>query len=56
MTPDGYFVCATPRTGSSLLLGLLEVRAAGPIVPRHRRQADDLNRAWIARYSGSPLQ
>ncbi len=34
------------------ILDLLEVRAAGPILPRHQRQADDLNQAWITRYSG----
>jgi LPS sulfotransferase NodH len=33
------------------VLDVLGVRATGPIVPRHRRQADDLNREWIARYS-----
>jgi LPS sulfotransferase NodH len=33
------------------VLDFLGVRAAGPIVARHRRQADDLNRDWIARYS-----
>ncbi|MGK5671349.1 Stf0 family sulfotransferase [Micromonospora sp. URMC 106] len=32
----------------------LDVPAAGhPIVARHQRQADDLNRQWIARYRGA---
>jgi LPS sulfotransferase NodH len=32
------------------VLEFLGLRAAHPIVPRHRRQADALNREWIERY------
>jgi len=47
-----YLICATPRTGSSLLCGLLglDLPAGREITIRHKRLADELNARWIESY------
>ncbi len=52
---DSNLICATPRTGSSLLCGLLEFlgleRPPGiEIRAGHRQLADRLNAEWVQRY------
>jgi LPS sulfotransferase NodH len=45
---DSYLICATPRTGSSLLCGLLESTGVAGHPESYFRQPDE--RAWAARW------
>ena len=46
--PDSYLICATPRTGSSLLCGLLESTGVAGHPESYFRQPDEP--AWAARW------
>ena len=46
--PDSYLICATPRTGSSLLCGLLESTGVAGHPESYFRQPDE--RMWAARW------
>jgi LPS sulfotransferase NodH len=48
MSVDSYFVCATPRTGSSLLLGLLESTGVGGRPQAYFRAPDEA--LWADRW------
>lgn len=52
MTVDAYFVCATPRTGSSLLLGLLGSTGVAGRPEAYFRAPDE--QAWAARWQLAP--
>jgi LPS sulfotransferase NodH len=45
---DSYLICATPRTGSSLLCGLLESTGVAGRPESYFRQPDE--QAWAARW------
>jgi LPS sulfotransferase NodH len=45
---DSYFICATPRTGSSLLLGLLEATGVAGRPQAYFREPDEL--LWADRW------
>jgi LPS sulfotransferase NodH len=53
MSHASYFVCATPRTGSSLLLGLLESTGVAGRPQAYFREPDEP--LWADRWrSGEP--
>jgi LPS sulfotransferase NodH len=52
VTPDSYFVCATPRSGSSLLLGLLESTGVAGHPEAYFRPPDES--AWASSWGLPP--
>jgi len=50
--PDAYFICATPRTGSSLLLGLLASTGVAGRPEAYFRAPDE--QSWTERWALSP--
>jgi LPS sulfotransferase NodH len=47
---NSYFVYGTPRTGSSLLLGLLDSTRVAGHPQAYFREPDELSGQWISRY------